>query len=712
MSRDPIRKDDSFIVFEEVLQHARVTHDCDMMLLGGDLFHENKPTLDVLQRTIHMFRKYCMGNKDVAIELRTDPKVNFPTQPTECANFQDPNMNIALPIFTIHGNHDDPIGGTSAIDILASAGLVNYFGHTPHIDDIVVRPVILRKGRTQIALYGIGNVRDERFHRALKFGKVSFVKPAAGQEKFFNILIVHQNRGTRGYQSKNGIHDNMFAKFGLDLVIWGNEHEQIMGPTAIDGCSFDIIQPGSTIHTSLNHAETQPKACAILEITGTSYTLRLHKLRHVRPVVRRIVALHQVKNGRLRKTEDAVEEFLKEQADDMIKNDAQGQVDVIPDDVLRQFPHLKLPLIRIAVDFTDPSPGGVKWPMRNANRFGQQFIALVANAGDMLKEVKPTQKEQRARDKEQEQRDNDIAMGFGGGEGAGELAMRAKHAAAVYSNALPVDDIRSKISDFLAKHSKDQCQLLAEIKMTDAVYSFVEKGEKHAVDEVISEMLSSSQKAIWKTLRHMGPDEVSRDLVLKSAVANKQATNQQFAEETGMMQQQQQQQRDADDSGKKDDERVQKMAVASNAMTADFLDKLCQKVAKKDTTAPRVDAAHLAATRRRDRDENKNGNNNSDDDFPVAEMRVGNHDGLGSDDDGAYNNNGGGDDDDDNNVKPRAPAAAAGGTKTKAAPKASPKTTKAGKKPKAAPDSGDIPVATSAPTNKKAAKEIKGWMNS
>jgi len=46
------------------------------------------------------------------------------------ANYQDPNLNVGLPIFTIHGNHDDPGGSEnlSAVDILSSFGLVNYFG--------------------------------------------------------------------------------------------------------------------------------------------------------------------------------------------------------------------------------------------------------------------------------------------------------------------------------------------------------------------------------------------------------------------------------------------------------------------------------------------------------------------------------------------------------------------------------------------------------
>lgn len=45
-------------------------------------------------------------------------------------NFENSNYNIGLPVFTIHGNHDDP-GGTenlSAVDILSTGALLNYFG--------------------------------------------------------------------------------------------------------------------------------------------------------------------------------------------------------------------------------------------------------------------------------------------------------------------------------------------------------------------------------------------------------------------------------------------------------------------------------------------------------------------------------------------------------------------------------------------------------
>ena len=41
--KDAERKDDSFNTFEEVMQMA-VEHDVDLLLLGGDLFHDNKPS--------------------------------------------------------------------------------------------------------------------------------------------------------------------------------------------------------------------------------------------------------------------------------------------------------------------------------------------------------------------------------------------------------------------------------------------------------------------------------------------------------------------------------------------------------------------------------------------------------------------------------------------------------------------------------------------
>ena len=49
--RDVVRGMDSFAAFEEVLYLAKKFH-CDMVLIAGDLFHDNRPS----RRTLHKVR--------------------------------------------------------------------------------------------------------------------------------------------------------------------------------------------------------------------------------------------------------------------------------------------------------------------------------------------------------------------------------------------------------------------------------------------------------------------------------------------------------------------------------------------------------------------------------------------------------------------------------------------------------------------------------
>ena len=127
----PERQFDSFTTFDEILQIAK-EKDVDFVLLGGDLFHENRPTRFTEHNCIKILKKYVFGDRPVGVEYVSDPDVNF----AHCApehrnvNYMDPNLNIAMPIFSIHGNHDDPcgLGGYCSLDNLHTAGLVNYFG--------------------------------------------------------------------------------------------------------------------------------------------------------------------------------------------------------------------------------------------------------------------------------------------------------------------------------------------------------------------------------------------------------------------------------------------------------------------------------------------------------------------------------------------------------------------------------------------------------
>ncbi|CAD2221482.1 double-strand break repair protein MRE11 [Angomonas deanei] len=516
VERDPRRGDDSFTTFEEILRAARVEHEVDALLLGGDLFHDNKPSLGCLARTQSLFRKYVFGDKEVEFTLLSDPRRNFPTHALPVANFQDPNVNIATPVFAIHGNHDDPVGGTSALDLLATASCINYFGHVQSLEEIVVEPVLLKKGDTHVALYGLGNVRDERLHRCFRDGKVHFLypKPQEGV-RWFNILLLHQNRGVRGRGgpggTKAGIYEEMLSSFQMDLVIWGNEHEQLMMPQPSPAGHFDVVQPGSSIYTSLSIQESNPKQYGVLEVRGTAYRLTPFNLKSVRPVVRRTVLL--CRDNPRGRTLEAVEEYLREVVVQMVE-EAEQQVAAIPEEVVAFHPNVIYPLMRLSVDFSDPD--SAPFPQPNFNRFGQQYTDVIANANDLLKPIKPKATPSlgtvisRAR-----QNDTDGPSEF------------------VYPVApnITTTDIRAKVAEVFYHNAKDACVLLPEHEVSAAVYAFVEKGERDAIDERISELISITQKAVWREFDNGKSDSILKtDKIVDAVHRHKKEMNMKFVE--------------------------------------------------------------------------------------------------------------------------------------------------------------------------------------
>jgi double-strand break repair protein MRE11 len=97
-------------------------------------------------------------------------------------------------------------GALCALDVLSVSGLLNYFGKVDLAADegqerddkgIKIRPVLLRKGSTHLALYGVGNVKDARMHYELRSNRVKMYMPSGGtvaEEDWFNMLLIHQNR--------------------------------------------------------------------------------------------------------------------------------------------------------------------------------------------------------------------------------------------------------------------------------------------------------------------------------------------------------------------------------------------------------------------------------------------------------------------------------------------------------------------------------------
>ncbi|XP_004976963.1 double-strand break repair protein MRE11 isoform X2 [Setaria italica] len=416
MEKDEIRRFDSFQAFEEICSLAD-QNKVDFILLGGDLFHENKPSRSTLVKTIEILRRYCLNDQPVKFQVVSDQTVNFPNRFGQ-VNYEDPNFNVGLPVFTIHGNHDDPAGvdNLSAIDILSACNLVNYFGKMDlggsGVGQIAVYPVLLKKGMTSVALYGLGNIRDERLNRMFQTPhSVQWMRPGTQDGEsvsdWFNILVLHQNRIKTN--PKSAINEHFLPRF-LDFVVWGHEHECLVDPQEVPGMGFHITQPGSSVATSLIDGEAKPKHVLLLEIKVV-----LKDEADVDP-----------------NDQASVLEHLDKTVRNLIEKSSQPTAS-------RSEP--KLPLVRIKVDYSGFST-------INPQRFGQKYVGKVANPQDILIFSKSAKKRQATGD----HIDDSEKLR------PEELNQQTIEALVAESNLkmeiLPVDDLDIALHDFVNKDDK------------------------------------------------------------------------------------------------------------------------------------------------------------------------------------------------------------------------------------------------------------------
>nr|WPK49566.1 MRE11 [Viridiscus sp. 1 JF-2023a] len=312
--REPLVADDALRTFEEMMQIAQ-HKDVDLMLLAGDLFHQNRPSRQTVCRTVEILEKYCLGSRPVAVRFLSNPDEVFANVSDDPLfrrpNWEDPNINVELPIFSIHGNHDDPIGPKNLceLDALHTQRLLNYFGKVGDVANIEVKPVLLEKNGTFLALYGLGSMKDERLHHLLRKGMVKFIRPEpfecngvrVGAEDMFSVLLFHQNRVPRGASTTNHIPEYMLPDW-MDLIVWGHEHDCV--PRVVETPYVEeqtgritvrrVLQPGSTCSTSLSEAEALPKHVFLLELVGRDWNVEAIKLDSVRPFFIQDVDLAQL----------------------------------------------------------------------------------------------------------------------------------------------------------------------------------------------------------------------------------------------------------------------------------------------------------------------------------------------------------------------------------------------------------------------------------
>nr|AWD26912.1 double-strand break repair protein MRE11 [Prunus yedoensis] len=373
MEKDEIRRHDSFQAFDEICSIAE-QKNVDFVLLGGDLFHENKPSRSTLVKAIEILRRHCMSDQPVQFQVVSDQTVNF-ANTFGHVNYEDPHFNVGLPVFSIHGNHDDPAGvdNLSAVDILSACNLVNYFGKMvlggSGVGQITVYPILMRKGATAVALYGLGNIRDERLNRMFQTPHaVQWMRPESQEglqvSDWFNILVLHQNRVKTN--PKNAINEHFLPRF-LDFVVWGHEHECLVDPQEVPGMGFHITQPGSSVATSLIDGESKPKHVLLLEIKGNQYRPTKIPLTSVRPFEYTEIVL---------KDEPEIDPNDQNSILEHLDKVVHSLIEKCRKNVVSQS-RLQLPLVRIKVDYSG-------FMTINPQRFGQKYVGKVANPQDIL----------------------------------------------------------------------------------------------------------------------------------------------------------------------------------------------------------------------------------------------------------------------------------------------------------------------------------------
>lgn len=366
---------------------------------------------------------------------------------------------------------------------------MNYFGAAEEVEHLQLAPVLIRKNKAKLALYGLGWIRDERLNRMFANGHVNFIKPVGNHNAssgWFNMFVVHQNRQNKGRGAKNCLQESFIPPF-FDLAVFGHEHECRIDFEESITESFNLCQPGSSIATSLVPGEEVKKHVLLLELTcpsDTQASFRYKKLplTSVRPFLMEETVLSGVKQ--LEFTAPTSKHLTENEKTELVTAHLEARVHEMINEAKHVYaeenPNLSasqvngvLPLIRLRVEFTGYSP-------INVQRFGAKFTSVAANPSNLLlfyKKRKPVQ-----RTRKQTGTGND-----GLEEQLEELP--------VQENA--GDKISALIEEILEDPNR-QLKIFQDKDMNQAVDDFVTKQQSTAIRDFVSASLEDMKDFLKK----------------------------------------------------------------------------------------------------------------------------------------------------------------------------------------------------------------------
>ena len=388
---------------------------------------------------------------------------------------------------------------------------MNYFGK--HVltgsgtGKIKIKPVLMRKGNTKLALYGLGYIRDARLHQMFSIkGNVEWArpedKPGFSSKSWFNTMLIHQNRVH--HSPKNAISERYLPSW-LDLVVWGHEHECLVEPTEYG--DFMVSQPGSSVVTSLIEGEAKQKQVFILEVKADKnapddapmWRAVPQPLETVRPFKYRQISL--IDFARLAKEDGGLgADFTPESGETNTGLGAKGKraqpskheawITTALERMVRELiaearapyerrgeSEVPLPLIRLRVDY------GGGFSTINAQRFGQKFVGKVANPNDLLQFFKSAARRRR--------------------EDAGDAADAAVARETAVEDIIgnPTMQDQARIEQLVAQNLTQGLQLLSETDLSNALDDFVNR-DKSALENLIKDRLRETMKFVEENAGH------------------------------------------------------------------------------------------------------------------------------------------------------------------------------------------------------------------
>lgn len=319
----------------------------------------------------------------------------------------------------------------------------------------------------------MSNVRDERLFRTFRDNKVKFFQPGQQKSDWFNIMSVHQNHVAHTETSYLPEH---FLPDFLDLVVWGHEHECLIDPTYNPETNFHVMQPGSSVATSLMPGEAVPKHVAVVSVTGKDFKVEPIRLKTVRPFLIKDITLSEEKEAMklVKKNNNgpALTRFLEGVVEGMIKEamkeweEAQGDEERDEDD------KPPLPLIRLRVEYSAPEGGNFE--CENPQRFSSRFVGKVANTTDVVSFHRRKSGVRKTNQKNQADQPEEAVM-----------------------HMLEIDSVQIEkmVREYLAAQT---LTLLPQNAFGKAVSEYVDKDDKHAMESFLMENLAKQVEYVME----------------------------------------------------------------------------------------------------------------------------------------------------------------------------------------------------------------------